>query len=45
MNYENFIENKVIVAEDYGFKTELNQLSTILLPHQKDIVKRYYKHE
>ena len=39
MNYEDFLKNKIITAESFGFEIETNQLNATLLPHQKDIVK------
>ncbi|MGG5486277.1 DNA methyltransferase [Gaetbulibacter sp. PBL-D1] len=39
MNYQTFIENKIIIAENYGFDINISLLNDVLLPHQKDIVK------
>lgn len=36
MNYTEFLENKIVAAEDYGF--ESGELTEILFPHQKVIV-------
>lgn len=38
MEYKKFLENKIIVAEEYGSQIEPESLTEILLPHQKDIV-------
>lgn len=37
-NYKEFLEKKIIVAENYGTKIDENTLSEKLLPHQKVIV-------
>lgn len=37
MNYTEFLENKIVIAKDYG--TEIETVSEKLLEHQKDIVK------
>ena len=39
MEYIEFLENKIILAENYGFEINTNDLPEIMLPHQKDIVK------
>lgn len=36
-NYEDFLKNKIVIAEDYGFSSN-NDLTDTLFPHQKDIV-------
>lgn len=38
MNYTEFLENKIIVAEEFGSEIQANDLSPALLPHQRDIV-------
>jgi hypothetical protein len=38
MEYKEFLENKIVVAEDFGFEIESDHLTEMLLPHQKDIV-------
>lgn len=38
MNYQAFLENKIVAAEKYGVDIYPNQLSDILLPHQATIV-------
>lgn len=38
-NYLEFIENKILVAENYGFDIDRKSLPDILLNHQKDITK------
>lgn len=38
MNYSEFLKNKVIISEDYGFNIDEKDLNPLLLPHQKDIV-------
>lgn len=37
MSYENFITDKIIVAESFGFRVQRKSLSEILMDHQKDI--------
>lgn len=39
MEYEQFLKNKVIIAENHGFKVDQADLTPILKPHQKDIVE------
>lgn len=39
MKYKEFLENKIIVAENYGIEISEDDLNPILKPHQKDIVK------
>jgi len=36
MEYKEFLENKVVAAEDFGFQA--SNISTILFPHQKTII-------
>lgn len=38
MNYTEFLENKILIAENYGFDIDRDSISTILMEHQKDIV-------
>ena len=38
MDYQEFLENKIVVAESFGYEIEKEKLNPILLPHQKDIV-------
>ncbi len=38
MEYKEFLESKVVVAEDYGTEIEVDSLTPCLLHHQKDIV-------
>lgn len=38
MDYEEFLKNKIIVAENYGIDTAEIEYSKMLFPHQKDIV-------
>jgi DNA modification methylase len=38
MNYEDFLRNKVVISEDYGFNIDTEALSPMLKPHQRDIV-------
>jgi DNA modification methylase len=38
MEYKEFLESKIIVAENFGYDIELSELSIGLLPHQGDIV-------
>lgn len=38
MRYNEFLENKIVFAEDFGTEINIGSLSEILLPHQKDIV-------
>jgi len=37
-NYQDFLKNKVVIAEKFGIKTDSLELSEMLFPHQKDIV-------
>lgn len=37
INYKDFLEGKIVIAEKFGY--ECGELNSILLPHQKDIVK------
>lgn len=39
MKYIEFLKNKIILAENYGFEISTDNLPEIMLPHQKDIVK------
>lgn len=39
MNYEDFLKNKVIIAENFGFDTSNLKLSEKLFPHQQDIIR------
>ena len=39
MDYIEFLENKIILAENYGFEISTDALPEIMLPHQKDITK------
>ena len=38
-SYSEFLENKIVVAEEYGFKIKKESLPKILKGHQKDIIK------
>lgn len=38
MKYEDFLSNKVLIAENYGFECSRDALNSILMDHQKDIV-------
>lgn len=38
MNYVEFLENKIVVAENFGSDIDKKQLNPKLLPHQKDII-------
>lgn len=39
MEYIEFLENKIVVAESFGTSIPAGELSSLLLPHQRDIVK------
>ena len=39
MEYLNFLKNKVAISRQSGFKVSRSEISTILKPHQRDIVK------
>lgn len=39
MDYKEFLENKIVIAKDYGSNIDENKINNKLLPHQKDIVK------
>lgn len=38
MNYDKFLESKIVVAKNFGIEIDISNLSEILLPHQKIIV-------
>lgn len=38
MDYNDFLLNKVVIAEDFGFELDESSLSPMLKPHQRDIV-------
>lgn len=38
-NYDEFLKNKVVIAEDFGFDVEETKINTLLYPHQRDIVQ------
>lgn len=38
-DYQQFLRNKLCLAESYGFEVEDAEISPILKPHQRDIVK------
>ncbi len=38
MSYEKFLKDKVVIAEDYGFDVDIEELSPMLMDHQRDIV-------
>lgn len=38
MNYKSFLEKKIVVADSFGTKIGITDLSPLLLPHQRDIV-------
>lgn len=38
MEYKEFLESKIVIAEDYGFDLNPDKLTPCLLHHQKDIV-------
>lgn len=37
-SYQEFLKNKVIIAEDFGFRVDQEAINTKLFDHQKDIV-------
>lgn len=39
MDYKEFLEDKIVVAENYGHDIKREDINPILLDHQKDIVK------
>lgn len=39
MNYKKFLESKIVIAENYGFKITPDESSPKLLPHQKVITR------
>lgn len=39
MEYKEFLESKIVVAEDFGFEVKRENLSEKLFPHQKEIIK------
>ena len=38
MDYKEFLENKIVVAESYGTEIDKKEINQIALPHQKDII-------
>ena len=38
-NYIQFLENKIVVADSYGYEIEQSEINPIALPHQKDIIQ------
>ena len=38
MDYKEFLENKIVVAESYGTEIDKKEINPIALPHQKDII-------
>lgn len=38
MEYKEFLKSKVVISESFGFKSDVNNYSKILFPHQKDII-------
>lgn len=38
-NYMEFLKSKMAIAKDTGFEIEDNEINSVLLPHQRDIVK------
>jgi superfamily II DNA or RNA helicase len=38
-NYQDFLKNKVVIAEKFGIDSDNLKLSEMLFPHQKDIVR------
>ena len=39
MDYQNFIKNKVKLAEQFGFTVQDSEINQILKPHQRDMVR------
>lgn len=39
IKYKKFLENKIVIASEYGTKINQDDINTMLFPHQKDIVK------
>lgn len=39
MEYKEFLENKIVIAQEYGSEIEVTDLNPILMDHQKDIVR------
>ena len=37
-NYKAFLENKIVIAKNYGIDIDASKINKKLLPHQKDIV-------
>lgn len=38
-NYMEFLKSKMAIAKDTGFEIESSEINSVLLPHQRDIVK------
>lgn len=38
MEYKDFLENKIVIAQNFGCEIDANKINKKLLPHQKDIV-------
>lgn len=38
MEYKEFLENKIVIAESYGTDIDKSEINAIALPHQKDII-------
>ena len=39
MNYQEFLKSKIDIAKDTGFDISLDEINSVLLPHQKDAVR------
>ena len=39
MDYQNFIKNKVKLAEQFGFTVQDSEINQVLKPHQRDMVR------
>lgn len=38
-NYMEFLKSKMAIAKDTGFEIKDSEINSVLLPHQRDIVK------
>lgn len=38
MEYKEFLENKMVIADNYGIEIKKEDINPIALPHQKDII-------
>jgi len=39
MEYKEFLENKIVIADSFGYEIDQSEINPIALPHQKDIIQ------